>query len=192
MSDEPKTGAVLELSRAAEQISQALTAHADAPTEATEAAVQAAFSAYVTALGSNTTAMIAGGLGLVFKKLDALTVRTSDHIELIDHRFRAYNVELDEYREQHKAMLALVEERLIGPFGEMVQRVETLEYGYAELAQRLDTALDPASPGATVEMVAVHRRVEMLTRWLIVTLALLFITLILLIWHHYYIYARLG
>lgn len=191
MSEPQATGAVLELGQAATRISAALAAHADAPTEATMEAVQAAFSAYVTALGSNTTAMTAGGLGLVYKKLDTLTLKINDHTELVDHRFQAYNAELNDYRRQNNDLLALVEERLLGPFGEVAQRVETLEYGYADLADRLDKALDPDTPGATVAMVKVQDRMRFLT-WLV--WALIVVVLIqgaFLIGHHYYIWERL-
>lgn len=198
MSEPKETGAVLELGQAATRISAALAAHADAPTDATMEAVQAAFSAYVTALGSNTTAMTAGGLGLVYKKLDKLTITVSDHTELVDHRFQAYNAELNEYRRQNNDLLALVEERLLGPFGQVVQRVGDLEYGYTDLAERLDAALDPNTPGATVAMVAVQARIdtlERLVRILLIAIAVLAVLSIAqaagLLGHHYYIWERL-
>lgn len=191
MSEPQATGAVLELGQAATRISAALAAHADAPTEATMEAVLAAFSAYVTALGSNTTAMMAGGLGLVYKKLDTLALKINDHTDLIDHRFQAYNQELDEYRRQHTALLALVEERLLGPFGEVVQRVGDLEYGYANLAERLDAALDPTTPGATIEQVALQDRVATLTRLILALFVAILALAGLLLWHHYYLWARL-
>lgn len=185
MNDQPQTGAVLELGQAAERISAALAAHVTAPTDATMEAVQAAFSAYVTALGSNTTSMMAGGLGLVFKKLDALAVKINDHTETIDHRFQAYNAELNEYRWQHQALMALVEERLSGPFLEMAQRVETLEYGYADLADRVDAALDPTTPGATIAMVVLQDRVALLTRLTSVLVGLVALLFVLMAVHVY-------
>lgn len=146
-----QTGAALELSRASTRITDALLAYADAPDGETLQEVRAAFADYATALGSSTTAMMAGGLGLVFKKLDTLTIKINDHTELVDHRFRAYSQELNEYRRQNQALLALVEERLV-PFAEIVPRLEAVEVsqqqieaGQRELAasqQEIITRLD--------------------------------------------------
>lgn len=151
MSDDPQeTGATLELSRATDQLTAALALQATEPNEEHEGAVRRALGDYVTALGSNTTAMLAGGLVGVYKRLDSLIHQSGEQFERIGYQFRAYNDELDTYREQHAAMLlqmqsltALVEERLVRPFAEMAARVETLEYGYAELADRLDLTKQP-------------------------------------------------
>lgn len=105
--------------------------------------------------------------------------------EQFDLRFDAYNQELDVYREQHKALLTLVEERLIGPFSRVVQRVDDLEYGYAQLANRLDTALDPDTPGATIEQVVLQDRVALLTRLVYALVGMDLFLLILMAVHVY-------
>lgn len=111
--------------------------------------------------------------------------------EQFDLRFGAYSRELDVYREQHKALLTLVEERLLAPFGEMVQRVSDLEYDYADLADRLDAALDPGTPGATIEMVVLQDRVAHLTRLILAMFVVILLLGGLLLWHHYFIWERL-
>ena len=50
---------------------------------------------------------------------------------------------LDAYGVQIDALPALVEAALSGPFGEIGRRVDTLEYGYAQLAEQVELALDP-------------------------------------------------
>lgn len=122
---------------------------------------------------------------------DLLRFRGELREEMIN-RFDAYGEELDRYREDHRALRTLVEERLAGPFGEVVQRVETLEYGYADLADKLDAALDPSTPGATIGMVVLQDRVTTLTRLILAMFVVILVLGALLLWHHYYIWARLG
>lgn len=128
---------------------------------------------------------------IVFGLKGELKIAQIEFQEQLDHRFQAYNAELNDYRRQNNDLLALVEERLLAPFGEMVTRVGDLEYGYADLADRLDTALDPATPGATIAMVVIQDRVRLLT-WLVWSLLAAVVALgALLIWHHWYIWERL-
>lgn len=204
MSEE--TDAALELSTATDQLTAALALQATVPSEEHELAVRAALGAYVTALGSNTTAMMAGGLVGVYKKLDNLVRQSGEQFERVGHQFRAYNSELDGYREQHTAMLvqmqsltALVEERLVRPFGELVLRVETMEQGYAELSDRLDAATDPNTPGATVAMVVVQEhvkvltdRVGLLTRLVLALVGMVLLLLLLMAVHQYIFSVRFS
>jgi hypothetical protein len=105
-------------------------------------------------------------------------------------RFDAYGVELD-------TMRALLEERT-APFAELPARVERvelavdhLEQGQTNLTARLDKALDPKRPGATIEMVKVQDRVRVLT-WLVWGLiAVVIVQGMLLVGHHYYLWDRL-
>jgi hypothetical protein len=198
VTKQPTTGAALELSQATDRLTAALALQAMAPSEAHEAAVRGALGDYVTSLGSSTTAMMAGGLVGVYKRLDSLVHQSGDQFERIGFQFRAYNEELNTYQRQHRDMIiqmqaltALVEERIVRPFGELVQRVEDMETGYADLYRQLNDALDPNTPGATVAMVKVQDRVRVLT-WLVWGLiAVVIVQGMLLIGHHYYLWERL-
>ena len=183
MSDPQETGAALELSQATDQLTAALALQATEPSEAHEGEVRRALGDYVTALGSNSTKMLAGGLVGVYGRLDQLTTRFGEIAERIDYRFDAYGRELDAYRQQMQSLAALVEGALAGPFLETIARVETLEYGYAQLADRVDAALDPNTPGATFEMTVLHRRVDFLTRLVLALLGLSLFLLLLLALH---------
>lgn len=97
---------------------------------------------------------------------------------------------LDAYGTHIDALSALVEERT-RPFSELAQRVGDLEYGYAQLADRVDAALNPETPGATFEMVVLKRRVDVLV-WLLWAMFVIILFLAgLLVWHHYFIWERL-
>jgi hypothetical protein len=116
-----------------------------------------------------------------------------DFQERTDARLTAYGAEIDRQRDQISRLdrLAALLEESAGFFTETVLRVGALEYGYAKLADRLDEALDPSTPGATVAMVKVQDRVRVLT-WLVWSLlAAVLVQGALLIGHHYYLWDRL-
>lgn len=102
----------------------------------------------------------------------------------MDARFKARDEQVD-------TLVAHLEERIIRPFSELPERVETLEYGYANLADRLDVALDPNTPGATIEMVKLQHRVDLLTRLLWFILAALVALALFMAWHQYFVWERL-
>jgi hypothetical protein len=190
-----QTGAALELSTATDQLTSALALQATAPSEEHEIEVRRALGDYVTALGSNSTKMLAGGLVGVYGRLDQLTARFGEIAERIDYRFDAYGQELDAYRQQMQSLTALVEERLVRPFAEVVARVETLEYGYAELADRVDTALDPNTQGAKSvqgRLGAMERLVRRQQVILIILFVLILLLFAALISHDWRLNARLG
>lgn len=144
MTDLQETGAALELTQATDQLTAALALQATAPSEEHEAEVRRALGNYVTALGSNSTKMLAGGLVGVYQKLDYLTKQFGSFAEQSSFQRQAYNQELDEYREQHKSLLkqnqdilALVEERT-RPLAGLPERLATLETGQQQIAARLD------------------------------------------------------
>jgi hypothetical protein len=116
-----------------------------------------------------------------------------DFQERTDARLTAYGAEIDRQRDQISRLdrLAALLEESAGFFTETVLRVGALEYGYAKLADRLDEALDPSTPGATVAMVKVQDRVRVLT-WLVWGLiAVVIVQGALLVGHHYYLWDRL-
>jgi hypothetical protein len=108
-----------------------------------------------------------------------------DFQERTDARLTAYGAEIDRQRDQISRLdrLAALLEESAGFFTETVLRVGALEYGYAKLADRLDLAVDPKRPGATIEMRALQDRVTLLTRLVLATLGLSLFLLILLAIH---------
>jgi hypothetical protein len=129
----------------------------------------------------------------VFKRMD-----TSDHARFeqlsefrsrMDSRFDVRDREFDDLADRFKSPAALLEERT-APFAELPARVERVELAVDHLEQqqgaltaRLDNALDPKRPGATIEMVALQDRVTLLTRLVLATVGLSLFLLLLLALH---------
>jgi hypothetical protein len=100
----------------------------------------------------------------------------------MDSRFDVRDREFDDLADRFKSLAV--------PFAELPARVERVELAVDHLEQqqgaltaRLDKALDPKRPGATIEMRALQDRVKTLTRLVLATLGLSLFLLILLAIH---------